>query len=671
MKSLFNGGQLTGQYSIISGATGIQGARGPTGPTGPQGIQGLTGPQGIQGVTGPDGPQGLQGLTGPQGNDGPTGPTGSSYYDYKSVVSVSGSGVTPTLEYIYIADSCTFTLPTTTSGDIGKRLLITSKGSGGLSIIIPSGISMEILNNAQSNFTLSLQLQGTLELIVVNTNVYNCVSINGLWFPSYAPGKPVTASMLSLMNVQDCNITSPNNNEVLTYSSGNWINSALPTISGPTGPTGAAGTNGIDGVTGPTGAAGANGVDGVTGPTGPAGTNGTNGATGPTGPAGSVGPTGPGSLSISGPIIGQLLRYNPGSSTWNNTNMFGTYYNNVGLVIDNLTGVPGTIYTCYANSTVSLPSTVGNMKESDRFKFFNTNAATLTISFPSGTYLQFQEDYTSGPFTITTTTYSTLEIEYYTGSGPLIYNVCSCAGTWTPSYRTKKFGNYLQINDLSNVTITTPSSGQLLSYNGSAWINSSLSFNPSISSPSLNQVIAYNGSSWQNSNPLVTSVFGRTGNITADNNDYNINQLAGTSIITPSTGQTLRYNGSNFENYSLPESIYFCSGTNLSNAFYIGQSNTSATAANCKILMANNATLISMYVKLSSAPTSTNSRTFQVQVNGANLTNFIVTISGTNTQGSVTPTSYSLSQFNDITIVHTVSGTPVASVGYITLNYII
>jgi hypothetical protein len=311
------------------------------------------------------------------------------------------------------------------------------------------------------------------------------------------------------------------------------------------------------------------------------------------------------------------------------------------------------------------------MKESDRFKFFNTNGATLTISFPSGTVLQFQEDYVSGPFTITTTTYSTLEIEYYTGTSPLIYNVCNCVGTWTPSYRTKKFGNYLQINDLSNVTITTPSSNQILSYNGSAWINSNLSFNPSIVSPTSNQVISYNGSSWGNHDPLVSTVFGRIGNITASTNDYNINQLAGVSLGTLSTGQILRYNGTNFVNFNNIESLYFSSATSLISGFYIGQSNTSGIAANCKIIISNNCTLLNMTVKLSTAPTSTNSRTFQVVVNGANLTGFTVTISGTGTTATVTPTSYSLSKYNDITIVHTSTGTPIAAVGYITLDYLL
>jgi len=58
---------------------------------------------------------------------------------------------------------------------------------------------------------------------------------------------------------------------------------------GLTGPTGANGSNGIQGVTGPTGANGSNGIQGNTGQTG---ANGSNGVTGPTGANGIIGPTG-------------------------------------------------------------------------------------------------------------------------------------------------------------------------------------------------------------------------------------------------------------------------------------------------------------------------------------------------------------------------------------------
>ena len=62
-----------------TGATGPKGDKGDTGDTGPQGIQGIQGiqgPKGDTGDTGPQGPQGIQGETGPQGIQGETGPQG-------------------------------------------------------------------------------------------------------------------------------------------------------------------------------------------------------------------------------------------------------------------------------------------------------------------------------------------------------------------------------------------------------------------------------------------------------------------------------------------------------------------------------------------------------------------------------------------------------------------
>ena len=65
-----------------TGATGPQGPKGDTGPTGPQGPKGdtgdtgPTGPKGDTGDTGPQGPKGDTGDTGPQGPKGDTGDTG-------------------------------------------------------------------------------------------------------------------------------------------------------------------------------------------------------------------------------------------------------------------------------------------------------------------------------------------------------------------------------------------------------------------------------------------------------------------------------------------------------------------------------------------------------------------------------------------------------------------
>tara|TARA_A100001011_G_scaffold398364_1_gene502528 strand:- start:10222 stop:12852 length:2631 start_codon:yes stop_codon:yes gene_type:complete len=51
------------------------------------------------------------------------------------------------------------------------------------------------------------------------------------------------------------------------------------------------------------------------------------------------------------------------------------------------------------------------------------------------------------------------------------------------------------LDDLADVTISTPSSGQFLKWNGSAWVNDTIS-GISISSPAAGDMVYYNGSAW-------------------------------------------------------------------------------------------------------------------------------------------------------------------------------
>ena len=93
------------------------------------------------------------------------------------------------------------------------------------------------------------------------------------------------------------------------------------------------------------------------------------------------------------------------------------------------------------------------------------------------------------------------------------------------------------INDLSDVTITSATTGQVLKYNGSAWINDTdnsgggaindLS-DVTITSATTGQVLKYNGSAWINDTD-------DTGGIPAD-----------LTTVAPVTAETLKYDGTNF-----------------------------------------------------------------------------------------------------------------------------
>lgn len=107
---------------------------------------------------------------------------------------------------------------------------------------------------------------------------------------------------------------------------------------GPTGPTGATGAAGFAGATGPTGATGATGATGpagTAGVTGPAGATGATGATGPTGPTGATGATGPtgptGATGATGTVLPGELVTNGSMEQFTNTVPTGWTVNNEAL----------------------------------------------------------------------------------------------------------------------------------------------------------------------------------------------------------------------------------------------------------------------------------------------------------------------------------------------------
>lgn len=100
------------------------------------------------------------------------------------------------------------------------------------------------------------------------------------------------------------------------------------------------------------------------------------------------------------------------------------------------------------------------------------------------------------------------------------------------------------INDIADVTITSPTSGQVLKWNGSQWVNGtdlndgsgSLALgdltNVSITTPTTGQVLKWSGTAWVNS----TDETGSAGSL-------DLEDLENVIIETPESGQVLKYNG--------------------------------------------------------------------------------------------------------------------------------
>ncbi len=116
------------------------------------------------------------------------------------------------------------------------------------------------------------------------------------------------------------------------------------------------------------------------------------------------------------------------------------------------------------------------------------------------------------------------------------------------------------LGELANVTLTTPTSGQVLSYNGSAWVNSAASAGSlaglsdvTITSAATGEVLRYNGSAWVDAVLAYSDLSGTPTNVSTFTNDAgyitgitgeSIGDLSDVTITAAATGEYLRYNGS-------------------------------------------------------------------------------------------------------------------------------
>ena len=134
-------------------------------------------------------------------------------------------------------------------------------------------------------------------------------------------------------------------------------------------------------------------------------------------------------------------------------------------------------------------------------------------------------------------------------------------------------GGNIQFSSLGGVSITSPTSGQYLTFNGTNWVNTTLStttwdtaYNRSLTAAAVSgtttktlTLTKQDGSTltatWSDLNTdAVTSVFGRTGVVVAAEGDYSLDQLGDVIITTPTNGQVLSYNGTAWVNAAAPSS---------------------------------------------------------------------------------------------------------------------
>ena len=140
-------------------------------------------------------------------------------------------------------------------------------------------------------------------------------------------------------------------------------------------------------------------------------------------------------------------------------------------------------------------------------------------------------------------------VEQHTGStGSVEYRIVVKTTSASPSvtYQTDeisftvveyKVGEFGSVNDLSDATITSASTGQYLKYNGAQWVNTTptiLDNSDVTGSPSADNLLKWNGSAWAPADAGVIA-----GLIT-------INQLSDVDTSGVATNSILKYNGSNW-----------------------------------------------------------------------------------------------------------------------------
>jgi hypothetical protein len=115
--------------------------------------------------------------------------------------------------------------------------------------------------------------------------------------------------------------------------------------------------------------------------------------------------------------------------------------------------------------------------------------------------------------------------------------------------------------------------------------------------------------------------------------------------------------------------MFYNSGGNLTNNNYLQYGAQNGTEGTAQILSTRSITVRNLFVSLALPPGVGTSRTFTVRVNGSNTT-LAVTISNTSTTGSNTSDIISISAFDLVSILHSVSGAPAASRGFATIEFV-
>ena len=109
-------------------------------------------------------------------------------------------------------------------------------------------------------------------------------------------------------------------------------------------------------------------------------------------------------------------------------------------------------------------------------------------------------------------------------------------------------GGASALDDLTDVTITSAASGEVLRYNGSSWVDAQLAYSDLSGTPTLATVATTGAYSDLTGTPTNVSTFTNDSGYLTDITGESISDLSDVSITSATSGQVLSYNGSAWVN---------------------------------------------------------------------------------------------------------------------------
>ena len=262
-------------------------------------------------------------------------------------------------------------------------------------------------------------------------------------------------------------------------------------------------------------------------------------------------------VNTSGIADGQVLMYNGSNFVAQSPAMGVTEVVKSGTTTSGVMTVTAQSFDTSSSTATRVGGSVTLTLQQNAFAFISYSA-NIVQDTGSSTSLALQKSTNGGTSFTTITDFQSntagfhqpfTHVEQHTGStGSVEYRIVVKTTSASPSvtYQTDeisftvveyKVGEFGSVNDLSDATITSASTGQYLKYNGAQWVNTTptiLDNSDVTGSPSADNLLKWNGSAWAPADAGVIAGL------------ININQLSDVDTSGVATNSILKYNGSNW-----------------------------------------------------------------------------------------------------------------------------